>query len=180
MKININEETITSIIKKHKGDKKTMFKLIKAKLCPTYALFGLFTDEYKTSLTNLEKTIQKTSRKIEEKSNWKFVDRDSFVKKYDDDENVCRVHRICIDFLPSSGASLGGTPLHVKREIGFYNWYWFKLQKLGTNIIDQQLLMWDAINFGLKDPRDRELAISLAEQLKMIEVDKEENKLKIR
>lgn len=179
-KLEIREETISTIIKKHKDEPELMFKLIKAKISPKELLFSLFEDDYKKKLKELEKSIQKTSKGIERDSKWKLVDRREFVKYYDDIDHTCKVRRIFTEFLPTRGASCGGTPEYVKREIWFYNWFWFRLQDLGNHIIDQQMLMWDAINFGLKDSKDKDLAITLAEQLKMIEIDKEENKLLIK
>lgn len=178
--LKLDEETIMSLIKEHKDEPELMFKLIKAKISPTKALFSLFEDEYKDKLTKLEKSIRKTSKRIERESKWKFKDRNEFTKKYDDIDETCKVERIYIEFLPTRGARCDGTPEYVKREIWFYNRYYFMLQEIGNSIIDQQLIMWDAINFGLKDSKDRELAISLAEELKIIEVDKEENKFKLR
>ena len=182
--LKMNEETIMSLIKEYKDEPKLMFKLIKSKLnkdLATKILFSLFTDEYKEQLTLLEKQVKRDTRKIEKESKWKLVDRREFIKYYEDIDHTCKAIRIFSEFLPTRGASCDVTPEYVKREIWFYNWFYFSLKRLGSNLYDEEIAIENAIRLGLKNPEDYDLAVALADYVnlsKYIPKEKEKQLIK--
>ena len=181
--LKMNEETIMSLIKEYKDEPKLMFKLIKSKLnkdLATKILFSLFTDEYKEQLTLLEKQVKKDTRKIEKESKWKLVDRKRFIHQPKDGE-LCEVERTFQMFLPTRGAGLGEISKKVKSEIWFHNWFEFALNRLGSNLCDEEIVIENAIRLGLKNPEDYDLAVALADYVnlsKYIPKEKEKQLIK--